>query len=106
MEADFLNSLVSSIALRNLDEVMPQTAPKMMMETSIHKLLFALMRSVMMILGESVTPSLDLNFDPSQMFVYTNVITNSLMPLVYISAGFALGFSIIYMLKSAFSGRL
>ena len=64
------------------------------------------MRSVMMILGESVTPSLDLNFDPSQMFEYTNVITNSLMPLVYISAGFALGFSIIYMLKSAFSGRL
>lgn len=51
-------------------------------------------------------PTLALNFDPSQMFSYTNVITNSLMPLVYISAGFALGFSIIYMLKSAFSGRL
>lgn len=49
---------------------------------------------------------LALNFDPTQMFEYTNVITNSLMPLVYISAGFALGFSIIYMLKSAFSGRL
>lgn len=64
------------------------------------------MRSVTMIFGESMTPSLDLNFDPSQMFEYTNVITNSLMPLVYISAGFALGFSIIYMLKSAFSGRL
>lgn len=54
--------------------------------------------------GESST--LDLNFDPSQMFTYTNVITNSLMPLVYISAGFALGFSIIYMLKNAFSGRI
>lgn len=64
------------------------------------------MTSVTMFLGESVAPTLDLNFDPSQMFSYTNVITNSLMPLVYISAGFALGFSIIYMLKSAFSGRL
>lgn len=52
------------------------------------------------------TPALELNFDPSQMFSYTNVITDSLMPLVYISAGFALGFSIIYMLKNAFSGRL
>lgn len=52
------------------------------------------------------TAALELNFDPSQMFSYTNVITDSLMPLVYISAGFALGFSIIYMLKNAFSGRL
>lgn len=52
------------------------------------------------------SPSLSLDFDPTEMFSYTNVITNSLMPLVYISAGFALGFSIIYMLKNAFSGRL
>ena len=44
-----------------------------------------------LILGEG---GLSLNFDPTQMFEYTNVITNSLMPLVYISAGFALGFSI------------
>ena len=48
--------------------------------------------------------TLDLNFDPSQMFSYTNVITSSMMPLVYISAGFALGFTIIYALKNAFSG--
>lgn len=48
--------------------------------------------------------TLELNFDPSQMFSYTNVITNSMMPLVYISAGFALGFTIIYALKNAFSG--
>ena len=64
----------------------------------MHKFLFAL--------GTSESGTLALNFDPTQMFEYTNVITNSLMPLVYISAGFALGFSIIYMLKSAFSGRL
>ncbi len=48
--------------------------------------------------------TLELNFDPSQMFEYTNVITGSMMPLVYISAGFALGFTIIYALKNAFSG--
>lgn len=48
--------------------------------------------------------TLQLNFDPSQMFSYTNVITSSMMPLVYISAGFALGFTIIYALKNAFSG--
>lgn len=55
---------------------------------------------------EGETVALQLNFDPSQMFTYTNVITNSMMPLVYISAGFALGFTIIYSLKNAFSGRL
>jgi hypothetical protein len=48
--------------------------------------------------------TLQLDFDPSQMFSYTNVITSSMMPLVYISAGFALGFTIIYALKNAFSG--
>jgi len=48
--------------------------------------------------------TLQLNFDPSQMFNYTNVITGSMMPLVYISAGFSLGFTIIYALKNAFSG--
>ncbi len=60
----------------------------------------------LMITAMTSEAGLTLNFDPSQMFSYTNVITNSLMPLVYISAGFALGFSIIYMLKNAFSGRL
>ena len=48
---------------------------------------------------------LELNFDPAQMFTYTNVITNSMMPLLYISAGFSLGFTIIYSLKNAFGGR-
>lgn len=55
------------------------------------------------LLTESAS-TLELNFDPSQMFEYTNVITNSMMPLVYISAGFALGFTIIYALKNAFAG--
>ena len=49
------------------------------------------------ILREGVSQAvLELNFDPGQMFTYTNVITNSMMPLVYISAGFSLGFTIIY----------
>lgn len=47
-----------------------------------------------------------LDFEPSQMFVYTNSITNALMPIVYITCGFALGFSIVYMLKNSFSGRI
>lgn len=55
---------------------------------------------------DSATPSLSLNFDASEMFTYTNVITSSLMPIVYISAGFGLGFSIINMLKNAFTGRM
>ena len=55
------------------------------------------------ILAETTT--LQLNFEPAQMFTYANTITNSMMPLVYISAGFALGFTIIYQLKNAFGGR-
>ena len=63
------------------------------------------MSNTLMLMVASTT-ALSLDFNPAEMFSYTNVITNSLMPLVYISAGFALGFSIIYMLKNAFSGRL
>lgn len=55
-------------------------------------------------LTSEATATLELNFEPSQMFSYTNVITGSMMPLVYISAGFSLGFTIIYALKNAFSG--
>ena len=50
------------------------------------------------------TAELVLNFDPTQMFVYANVITTSMMPVVYIGAGFSLGFAIIYALKNAFGG--
>jgi hypothetical protein len=56
--------------------------------------------------GESSASTLELNFDATQLFTYTNIITNSMMPLVYISAGFALGFTIIYSLKNAFSSRM
>lgn len=55
--------------------------------------------------GETSSPTLELNFDATQLFEYTNIITSSMMPLVYISAGFGLGFTIIYSLKNAFAGR-
>ena len=54
----------------------------------------------------SSTTTFDLDFDPTQMFTYANVITNSMMPLVYITAGFGLGFTIIYSLKNAFGSRM
>lgn len=42
-----------------------------------------------------------LNFNISSMFDYTETVANSLMIIVYISAGFALGFALIYMLKNS-----
>ena len=50
--------------------------------------------------------TLQLNFDPSQMFNYTNVITGSMMPLVYISAPQLHHGTIIYALKNAFTKRV
>lgn len=52
------------------------------------------------------TDSITINFEPSQMFTYSNVIISCLMPVVYITAGLSLGFTIIYALKGAFSNRM
>lgn len=49
---------------------------------------------------------ISINFEPSQMFTYSNVIIDCLMPVVYITAGLSLGFTVIYALKSAFSSRM
>ena len=49
--------------------------------------------------------SIHINFDPTQMFTYSNVIIECMMPVVYITAGLSLGFTVIYALKSAFSSR-
>ena len=54
--------------------------------------------------GEST--GIAINFEPSQMFTYSNVIISCLMPVVYITAGLSLGFTVIYALKSAFSSRM
>lgn len=47
-----------------------------------------------------------INFEPSQMFTYSNVIIDCLMPVVYITAGLSLGFTVIYALRGAFSSRM
>ena len=49
--------------------------------------------------------TIHINFDPTQMFTYSNVIIDCMMPVVYITAGLSLGFTVIYALKSAFSSR-
>lgn len=56
--------------------------------------------------GTEPATDIALNFDATQLFTYTNIITTSMMPVVYISAGFGLGFTIIYSLKNAFGGRM
>ena len=55
--------------------------------------------------SETPAAGIDINFEPSQMFTYSNVIISALMPVVYITAGLSLGFTIIYALKSAFGNR-
>lgn len=45
------------------------------------------------------------DFNVSSLFYYTEAITDSLMVIVYIAGGFALGFGIINMLKNAFKLR-
>lgn len=56
--------------------------------------------------GETTSGSqIVIDFDPSQMFVYSNVIIQCMMPVVYITAGLSLGFTVVYALKSAFSSR-
>lgn len=53
----------------------------------------------------SASSTIHINFDPTQMFTYSNVIIDCMMPVVYITAGLSLGFTVIYALKSAFSSR-
>lgn len=51
----------------------------------------------------SETPSgIKVDFDTAQMFTFANVIIESLMPVVYITAGLGIGFLIINSLKNAF----
>lgn len=56
--------------------------------------------------AEEGTSGISINFEPTQMFTYSNVIIDCLMPVVYITAGLSLGFTVIYALKSAFSSRM
>lgn len=54
----------------------------------------------------SESTGININFEPTQMFTYSNVIISCLMPVVYITAGLSLGFTVIYALKSAFGSRM
>lgn len=50
----------------------------------------------------SETPTLDINFDVSEMFTWAQTIINAMMPVLYIIMGVALGFLIINAFKRAF----
>ena len=55
--------------------------------------------------GDTASSGININFDTAQMFTFANTIIDALMPVVYITAGLALGFMIINSLRNAFSGR-
>ncbi len=48
------------------------------------------------------TESLTFNFDPAEMFTWTNTMLSALMPVLYITLGISLAFIIINALKYAF----
>lgn len=48
------------------------------------------------------TTSLAFNFDPAEMFTWTNTMLSALMPVLYITLGISLAFIIINALKYAF----
>lgn len=48
-------------------------------------------------------PTLDIQFDVSEMFTWAQTIINAMLPVLYIIMGVALGFLIIRAFKSAFN---
>lgn len=50
----------------------------------------------------SQSTTLTFNFDPAQMFTWTNTMLSALMPVLYITLGISLAFIIINALKYAF----
>lgn len=52
--------------------------------------------------SEGTTPTLQFNFDPSEMFTWTNLMLDAMMPVLYITLGISLCFIIVGALKSAF----
>lgn len=47
---------------------------------------------------------LTFNFEPAEMFSWTNMMLEAMMPVVYITLGISLCFIIVGALKSAFRG--
>lgn len=77
--------------------------------TKVNKKIMSLIVAMsLMILGTvgafatSETPTLDINFDVSEMFTWAQTIINAMMPVLYIIMGVALGFLIINAFKRAF----
>ena len=52
--------------------------------------------------GGTSSSSLTFNFDPAEMFTWTNTMLSALMPVLYITLGISLAFIIINALKYAF----
>jgi len=74
------------------------------------KVFFSLMSLVIVLVGaigvgncEPTTPTLDINFDVTEMFTWAQTIINAMLPVVYIIMGVALGFLIIRAFKAAFN---
>jgi len=57
----------------------------------------------MAVFASTTTPTLNFDFDFSQMFTWTNSILSAMMPVVYITLGISLAFVILRALKSAFN---
>ena len=77
--------------------------------TKVNKKIMSLIVAMsLMLLGTvgafaSETPTLDINFDVSEMFTWAQTIINAMMPVLYIIMGVALGFLIINAFKRAFN---
>jgi len=66
---------------------------------------FALMAVIVPSTVQAEEPSsLALNFDPTEMFAWAQMILDIMLPVLYITLGVSLAFIIIRALKSAFSG--
>ena len=66
---------------------------------------FALMAVIVPTSVHATEPtSLQLNFDPAEMFTWAQMILDIMLPVLYITLGVSLAFIIIRALKSAFSG--
>lgn len=52
---------------------------------------------------EGDTPTLEIEFDTSQMFAWAQTIITAMMPVLYIIMGVGLGFIVIRAFKSAFN---
>lgn len=63
---------------------------------------FAFCMTSMVFAEGSSAPTLTFNFEPAQMFTWTNTMLSALMPVLYITLGISLAFIIINSLKYAF----